>query len=233
MTIIMTIACHKIANREDNMVDIPMTSKSVESPKLITVRLLLILSILISFNACSQPTEVNNIKTEEKTKVVDAPTTIKPKMGEVSVTLPKGWMSVPQEQKKDAEVLSFIRKADQKLWSNSGLVGTSNLPEMSITVSLRDAKASRSDLDPQKLGNALVKQGVFSQLIKAEEIKVAKLTATIVVGDSPDRGRTSIVMLPHNGYLYKWTLDGTREADMDVAADFDIFLTSAQINKNN
>jgi hypothetical protein len=40
-------------------------------------------------------------------------------------------------------------------------------------------------------------------------------------------------MLPHNGFLYKWTLDGTREADMDVAADFDSFLNSAQIGKTN
>jgi hypothetical protein len=215
------------------MVNIPILSKGAKHFRLMALRMLIILCLFLTFSACSQSTDVNKAKPEEKAKVVDAPTPVKPKMGEVSVTLPKGWISVPQSQQKDAEVLSFIRRADQKLWANPGPIGTGNLPEMSLTVTLRDAKASRSDLDPQKLGNGLVKQKVFTQLVKAEEIKVANLTATIVVGDSPERGRTSIVMLPHNGFLYKWTLDGTREADMDVAADFDSFLNSAQIGKTN
>lgn len=169
----------------------------------------------------------------ETPRLVEEFSVVNPKMGEVSCTLPKGWVSARQEQKKDSEVFSYIRKNDQKLWSNSGLVGTGNLPVMSLTVTLRDAKADRSDLDPKKLGNSLVKQKVFTELLKAEEIKVANLPATIVVGNSPERGHTSIIMLPYNGYLYKWTLDGTRDTDMETAANFEDFLNSAKISKKN
>ncbi|KAF0188450.1 MAG: hypothetical protein FD167_6207 [bacterium] len=130
-------------------------------------------------------------------------------------------------------MLSYIRKDDQKLWASPGPIGTGNLPVMSLTITLRDAKADRSDLDPKKLGNSLVKQKVFTELVRAEEIKIANLPATIVVGNSPERGHTSIIMLPHNGYLYKWTLDGTKEADMETAANFDAFLASTQIGKKD
>jgi hypothetical protein len=184
--------------------------------------------------ACSQHQEnTNKANSLETPKTVENLAVIKPKTGEVSCILPKGWVSAPQFQPKETEVLSYIRRDDQKLWANPGPIGTGNLPVMSLTITLRDAKADRSDLDPKKLGNSLVKQKVFTELVKAEEIKVASLPATIVVGNSPERGRTSIIMLPHNGYLYKWTLDGTKEADMETAANFDAFLASAQIGKKD
>jgi len=202
--------------------------------RLTNLKLLFICTLFLFAVAClSSEENTNKTNPLETPKVVESPTVIKPKMGEVSCLLPKGWISARQEEKKESEVLSYIRKDDQKLWANPGPVGTGNLPVMSLTVTLRDAKADRSDLDPKKLGNSLVKQKVFTELIQAEEIKVASLPATIVVGTSPERGRTSIIMLPHNGYLYKWTLDGTKEADMETAANFDAFLASTQIEKKN
>jgi hypothetical protein len=194
--------------------------------KIFVICVLLFISVSCSEN--SQNT--SKVESKEPTKVLESPL-VKPKMGEISCTLPKGWISARQEEKKDSEVLSYIRKDDQKLWSNPGPIGTGGLPVMSLTVTLRDAKADKADLEPKKLGNSLVKQKVFTELLKAEEIKVANLPATIVVGNSPDRGHTSIIMLPHNGYLYKWTLDGTRETDMETAANFEAFLASAQIGK--
>jgi len=195
---------------------------------------ILLISLFFLMMACSESKEVTS-KTDptETPKIADTPTLVKPKMGEIMGVLPKGWIATSQPQPKETEVLSYIRRVDQKLWSNPGPAGTGNLPVMSLTVTLRDAKASRADLDPKKLGNGLVKQGVFTQLIRAEEIKVADLPATIVVGDSPERGRTSIIMLPHNGYLYKWTLDGTKETDMEVNGDLEAFLDSAKLNKTN
>ncbi|MBK7992000.1 MAG: hypothetical protein IPK14_00900 [Blastocatellia bacterium] len=215
----MTIACYTREKKEKSM---------------FAAFKVLLVSIFFLMVACSEPKEITSKTNPTETpKIADTPTLIKPKMGEISVVLQKGWIVTSQPQPKETEVLSYIRKVDQKLWSNPGPAGTGNLPVMSLTVTLRDAKASRADLDPKKLGNGLVKQGVFTQLIRAEEIKVADLSATIVVGDSPDRGRTSIIMLPHNGFLYKWTLDGTKETDMEVNGDLEAFLDSAKLNKTN
>lgn len=200
--------------------------------RLKNLKLFLVCVLFLTSVACSESSqEAKKNASSETPKLAEESSVVNPKMGELSCTLPKGWIPARQEQKKDSEVLSYIRKNDQKLWASPGPVGTGNLPVMSLTVTLRDAKADRSDLDPKKLGSSLVKQKVFTELLKAEEIKVAKLPATIVVGNSPERGHTSIIMLPHNGYLYKWTLDGTRDTDMETAANFDDFLNSTKISK--
>ncbi len=201
--------------------------------RLTNLKLLFICTLFLVITACSQPRENTNKPNLLETPKVETLRVVNPKMGQVSCILPKGWISAPQSQPKETEVLSYIRKDDQKLWASPGPIGTGNLPVMSLTITLRDAKADRSDLDPKKLGNSLVKQKVFTELVRAEEIKIANLPATIVVGNSPERGHTSIIMLPHNGYLYKWTLDGTKEADMETAANFDAFLASTQIGKKD
>lgn len=189
---------------------------------------------LILTVGCAQTTlsdkEVANKSNSSKSDD-DKPINLTPKMGEISVIIPKGWTTVEQHQPKDTEVISYIRKIDKSLWANSGLAGTNNLPVMSMTISLRDAKASRSDLEPQSFSKSLLNQHVFLKLEKAQEIKVANLTATIVVGDSPDRERTTIVMLPYNGYLYKWTLDGDSARNPQPSIDFDAMLASAKLNK--
>ncbi len=201
--------------------------------RLRNLKLLFICTVFLVITACSQPKEHTNNPKQLETPKVETTAVVKPKMGEVSCILPKGWISAPQSQPKETEVLSYIRKDDQKLWASPSPIGTGNLPVMSLTISLRDAKADRSDLDPKKLGNSLVKQKVFTELVRAEEIKIANLPATIVVGNAPERGRTSIIMLPYNGYLYKWTLDGTKEADMETAANFDAFLASTKMGKKD
>src|SRR5437879_195418 len=77
---------------------------------------------------CSQPAP--NSKTGEQTKKAADKTedsVVRPGLGEVSFTLPKGWIPVKQQaagKTKDVESLSFIRKIDQSLWANPGPVGT-------------------------------------------------------------------------------------------------------------
>src|SRR5438552_15249189 len=104
---------------------------------------------------------------------------------------------------------------------------------MDITITRRSSDASREDLNPKKLGNSLVKQGVLTGVVEAEEIQVVNLPATKIVGDSPQQGRVTFVLLPHNGYLYKWTLRGTKPADTESSAAFDAMLATAQFGNKS
>lgn len=179
---------------------------------------------------CSEPATKSN---EQAKKAADKLEEVKPALGEVSFTLPKGWMGMKQaaSKTKDVESQSFIRKIDQSLWANPGPVGTANLPMMNITISRRASNASRDDINPKKLSGSLVKQGVITELVQADEIQIANLTATKIVGDSPQQGRIYIILLPNNGFLYKWTLFGTKPSDNESPADLNTLLSSVQLVK--
>ena len=195
--------------------------------------LTIILSIIISsvLTGCSQSGPTDSTKeTAKQESAKPAENVVKPSLGEVTFTLPKGWMQMKQQnagQSKESELLSFIRKIDQSLWANPGPVGTSNLPIMDITITHRRSDASRDDLNPKKLGGSLVKQGVLSGLVEADEIQVTNLPATRIVGDSPQQGRVTFVLLPRNGFLYKWTLRNTKPDDKESEAALDALLASA------
>lgn len=197
---------------------------------------ILLLSVICACSSTENTGNNNNGATptpvQKQDKMPEA-SPLKPATGELSITIPKGWSinKSGSTKDKDAEVYTFIRWIDRRLWSNPGAAGTTYLPVMSMTVTKRDAKASRADLDPQTLGKALVKQEVYTNLVEAKEQTIAKMKATVVVGDTTERGRTTIIMLPNNGFLYKWTLDGTKPTDLDVYEDFKLMLESVSLNK--
>jgi hypothetical protein len=159
------------------------------------------------------------------------PTLLKPQLGKIRIAIPSGWVINTQGvvKQKDKEVYTFTRQVDARLWANPGSFGTSNLPVMSMTVTLRDAQASQDDLAPQRLGESLVKQKVFTKLVTAKKLSIANREASLVVGDTLERNYTSIIMLASAGYLYKWTLDGVRETDSTVKQDFNTMLESAVV----
>ena len=196
------------------------------------ILIIAIAAISLVYVGCSQPPASSDKKGSKDAGSKPDESLVKPALGEVAFTLPKDWILLKQpasNKPKEVESLSFIRKIDQSLWANPGPVGTSNLPIMNILVSRRAADASRDDINPQKLGNSLVKQGVLSNLVEAEEIQVTNLPATKIVGDSLQQGRITIVLLPHNGYLYKWSLFGTKPDDKESAAALDTLLASRNI----
>jgi hypothetical protein len=194
----------------------------------------LVLAVLISIFVvgCSQPAPSTDKKEAQKqASAKPEDSLVNPSLGEVAFTLPQGWIPLKQQSPvkvKDVESLSFIRKIDQSLWANPGPLGTSNLPTMNITISRRAADAKRDDIDPKKLGNSLVKQNVLTNLVEAAEIQIANLPATRIAGDSPQQGRVTIVLLPHNGFLYKWSLYGTKPSDTDTTAALDALLATAK-----
>jgi hypothetical protein len=165
--------------------------------------------------------------------LVAATTPLKPQLGKISIVVPRGWSINAQGvvKQKDKEIYTFTRQMDERLWANPGSFGTSRLPVMSMTVTLRDANISRADLEPQRLGESLVKQKVFTKLITAKKLQVANREASLVVGDTLERNYTNIIMLASEGYLYKWTLDGVGENDVIVNRDFNTMLESAVANK--
>lgn len=186
---------------------------------------------MLLLNGCSNPSTVPASKSTAK---ATTPTPIKPKLGDLTMTLPAEWLPLKQEPSntaKQVESLSFIRKIDQSLWANPGPAGTNDLPVINLTISPRAADAPRDDLNPEKLGNGLVKQGVFTKLIAASEIQFIGLTATKVVGDSPLQGRVIIVLMPRNNYLYKWSLYGAKTNDTTSPQALEAILASIQIQK--
>lgn len=196
----------------------------------ITIFALLIISL---YAGCSSAgTADNDKKGGDKAASAPAeaaPQPVKPAMGEVECKLPKGWIPLKQQPSaaKDVESLSFIRKIDEGLWANPGVLGTSELPMMNLMITRRPKDAPRADLEPKTLGNNLVKQGFLLKLVEASEIKIANLDASKVVGDTAAQGRVYIIMLPHNSYLYKWTLFNTKPNDTESAAALDALLSSA------
>jgi hypothetical protein len=190
----------------------------------------------VLLGGCSEPPPSAGAKESAKSPAAKPAeeSVVKPSFGEVSFTLPKGWISFDQPQsasrQKDVQSLSFIRKIDRSLWANPGPVGTSNLPMLNIMITRRSSEAGRDDLEPKRLGNSLVKQRVFTKIVEASETKVANLTASKLVADSPQQGRVVLVLLPHNGYLYKWSLFGTKADDAESAAAMEALLESAKFN---
>ncbi|MBL8152249.1 MAG: hypothetical protein JNN15_20180, partial [Blastocatellia bacterium] len=79
------------------------------------------------------------------------------------------------------------------------------------------------------LGQSLIKQKVFAELVEAEYIEIAGKQATKVVGDTPTRERNFIILLANNGYLYKWTLYGLRPNDAEPVASLQQLLSSVTI----
>lgn len=191
--------------------------------------ILLILALILA--SCSDGKQVAAPKTAPAQP--SPPEEIRPKMGSVTFTLPTGWIQSKTQppQHKDVESISFIRKADEALWANPGPLGTSSLPTMNITISLRPDNAPKDDIDPAKLGKSLVKQGVITELVHSDEIKIDGLSATRIVGDTPEQGRIWIVLLAHGGHLYKWTLYGARAKDTEAHKSIELLLSTIRVKR--
>ncbi len=190
--------------------------------------LFLILSLTLA--SCSSSEKAAVPKKTVSDSVVEE---IRPKMGSATFKLPPGWVQsrIQPPQYKDVESISFIRKADEALWANPGPLGTSSLPAMNITISLRPDNAPKDDIDPAKLGKSLVKQGVITELVHSDEIQLDGLSATRVVGDTPDQGRIWIVLLAHGGHLYKWTLYGARAKDTEAHKSIELLLSTIRVKR--
>lgn len=196
------------------------------------MKLHILLILALTLTSCSGGEKAVAPKTNTTTQT-SQPEEIRPKMGSATFTLPAGWIQsrIQPPQYKDVESISFIRKADEALWANPGPLGTSSLPTMNITISLRPDNAARDDIDPTKLGKSLVKQGVITELVHSDEIRLDGLSATRIVGDTPDQGRIWIVLLAHGGHLYKWTLYGARAKDTDAHKSMELLLSTIRVKR--